>query len=119
MKKILQSTVLFFGSFLLAGKTNAQLASDTPAMTPAQIATLIKEKTAATTVVAIPANVSATTVKPVVPRKRPALSDRGVIMPVNASEATKPAPAEPVPVKTPEAKMPVVPVQDEKAKIKE
>lgn len=129
MKKILQSAVLFFGVCFFAGKANAQLASDTPAMTTEQAAKLMKERMATIPVRAADSvTISKTTTKTIAVKKRPAISDQDVVNPVLVSETTKPvltteatnpASAQPNPVKVPEVKLPVAPVQEKKVKDKE
>ncbi len=74
MKKILQSAVLFFGVCFFAGKANAQLASDTPAMTTEQAAKLMKERMATIPVRAADSvTISKTTTKTIAVKKRPAI----------------------------------------------
>jgi hypothetical protein len=53
MKKIIKISIITFGVCIIAGKANAQLASDQPAMTIAQIEQLRKAPTTAAKVVTV------------------------------------------------------------------
>jgi hypothetical protein len=105
MKKIIKSSALILGICFIAGKANAQLASDAPALTPQKVILLQKDKaTPAAAQKAAPVVQTASSAATV---KAPAVTAAKASDKSDVVESAKPAVVPAVPV---------VPMQTDKAK---